>query len=248
MAESVLEILDVNASLNFGTLRNFEDIYQEMGWLWEYEGKLQIITTPYHPGLHYAAHPHHFLPIIDQLVQLHRQGLVHGDIRGMNMVLQYDPPRSESDQVVVGVRNKDDYGKYCKGWLIDFDYGGKHGVVSYPKGYQFLLHDGERPGREGKTITIMDDWLSLIALITRQHFFIPKDVERIDGEMLSIFRKEEKLRRYWSSRASDNDDPLLSDFEHPANLLRQYINLTSDTHSVTPHFAFRSDLEKCGLL
>lgn len=250
MAESVLEILDVKASLNFGILPDFERINDEMEWLWVYQGKLQIISTPYRPGLHYAARPHHFLPIIDQLVHLHSQGLVHGDIRAMNMVLlYYDRPRSESDEVVVGIHDSDDSGNDCKGWLIDFDYGGQQGVVLYPKGYRDFIHDGERFGRDGQKITILDDWQSLTSLLFRTHSFRQRNgVELTLEEKLAIYGKEKELQQYCEYRALDNNDPLLSDFEQPANRLRQYFHLTYDNHDTTPRGHFRSDLKEGGLL
>ena len=41
-----------------------------------------------------AAEPAHFLAIADQLQQLHRHGLVHGDVRRSNLLLASDPSQS----------------------------------------------------------------------------------------------------------------------------------------------------------
>ena len=78
---------------------------------------------------------YHFLPIIDHLEQLHSQGFVHGDIRAYNMVLQYDTTKPE---------------KPDKGWLIDFDYGGVHDMVVYPKGYKVLVGRWRSTWKRGK--------------------------------------------------------------------------------------------------
>ena len=113
----------------------------------EIQGKLLIISTQYHEGVHYAELPSHFVPIITQLEELHERGYVHGDIRAYNMVLQYSPTsRNGAICTTTGSSTASDS---CKGWLIDFDYGWKKGEVTYPKRYKDELHDGIRPGKEG---------------------------------------------------------------------------------------------------
>ena len=83
--------------------------------LWTAGRSLQVIVTPYRPGTHFATKPTSFLPIIDDLEKLHDKGFVHGDIRGFNTVFDRE------------------HGRGC---LIDFDFGGKVGMVKYPEGYQ----------------------------------------------------------------------------------------------------------------
>jgi RIO-like serine/threonine protein kinase len=79
-----------------------------------------VSAAPYREGRHYATTPGQFVPIIEALEKLHRDGFVHGDIRGFNTVF--------SD--VKG-----------EGWLIDFDFGEKEGkeTTVYPRGYNKLL-------------------------------------------------------------------------------------------------------------
>jgi hypothetical protein len=50
-------------------------------------GAFLLISIPYLLGKHVATRPKAFLPIIDHLVAMHKQGLVHGDIRACNTVL-----------------------------------------------------------------------------------------------------------------------------------------------------------------
>ena len=214
-----------------------------MNWLWQYKGKLSIISTPYHDGVHYAKHPTHFIPIIKHLRQLHEQGFVHGDIRAYNMVLQYD---AESDQVDCGRNNVSV--NDCKGWLIDFDYGGKHAEVEYPKGYRHLLDDGIRPGKEGDNITIMDDWKSLIGLIFHTHTFeIKQGVEMTKDQKFLLFDMEKELERYRRRNVDSNDASVLSDSKLPAKLLRKYIKMISKFYTVELDPNFQSDLSNCGL-
>ncbi|KAG7357994.1 hypothetical protein IV203_014581 [Nitzschia inconspicua] len=109
---------------------------------------LLVIAVPYRHGRHYAKSPAEFLPIVDQLQALHRAGFVHGDIRGYNTVFKDDK----------------------EGWLIDFDFGGKINMQTYPKGYNRNLDDGRRLGYEGDIITKYHDWFALGKLMFSIHY------------------------------------------------------------------------------
>jgi WD domain, G-beta repeat len=176
------------------------------------------------------------------------QNIVHGDIRAYNMVLKYITPSSVTDQAAIGVSSNDvSDSNSCDGWLIDLDFGGKHDFVSYPKGYKDSLYDGERPGREGNKITIMDDWKSLIGLILRVYYFVDKEGAEPTLEQMGLFyQKREGLESYRVTEV-DGNHPLLSDYEKPAKLLRDYIHLISDVYDVKPYPKFKFDLIKCGL-
>ncbi|KAG7337538.1 hypothetical protein IV203_014651 [Nitzschia inconspicua] len=67
----------------------------------------------------------------NELQALHEAGFVHGDIRAYNTV------------------SKD----ANEGWLVDFDFGGKSGEQTYPKGYRRNLDDGIQMGTEDGVIT-----------------------------------------------------------------------------------------------
>ena len=128
----------------------------------------------------------------------------------------------------------------------DFDFGGEHNVVSYPKGYKNALNDGDRLGMEGNKITIMDDWKSLIGLIL---YFVQKEGAELmlEQKSLSILKTRSALELFHAIEV-DSDDPLLLDYEEPAKLLRDYIYLTSTVCDVTPDPMFKLVLQKCGLL
>ena len=248
IAQIFLRIFDKNVRFDSPRSPNEDDARDRMDWLWAYYGNLLIISTPYHDGVHYATRPFHFTPIIDHLEQLHVQGCVHGDIRAYNMVLKYNT--AISDQSAVGSSDE----RSAEGWLIDFDYGGKHvDNVCYPNGYKDMLYDGDRPGKEKKRITIMDDWKSLIGLILRKYSLVEKirtgqimiePTREQEGEM---FGKIRKLDKYIEKKPEDSD-PRLSDFVEPVKLLRDYINFASELYDITPKENFQSDLEKCGFL
>ena len=108
------------------------------------ERSLQVIVTPYRHGDHVATKLTSFLPIIDQLEQLHNQGFVHGDIRGFNTV----------------------FAENGRAWLIDFDFGGKVGMAKYPNGYRKELPDGKRVvDNHSRIIQKWHDWYALGRLI-----------------------------------------------------------------------------------
>ena len=243
IARSILKMDDEHVALDFGASHSFESVQSEMDWLWTFQGKVLVISTPYLDGVHYAMRSHHFLPIIDHLEHLHSHGFVHGDIRAYNMILQYDTSTTSPKSDQGGASSKS-----CKGWLIDFDLGGKQGVVSHPKGYEGLLNDGHRPGREGNRITIMDDWKALIGLIFHTHVFLLLEGAQFtatDEQMRAMYNVKDKLEDY-DAKKVDSNDPLLSDSEQPAKLLREYLYLTSNTSNAKPCFNFRRDLIDCG--
>lgn len=215
-----------------------------MDWLWKFKGKLLIISTKYHEGVHYAEIPSHFIPIITHLEQLHDQGYVHGDIRAYNMVLQYNTSENSAIGTSTGSNSDNDTtinsttNDSCEGWLIDFDYGGENGKVAYPKGYKKELLDGRRPGAQGEKITIIDDWKSLIGLIFHTHVFKKRQgAELTIAQKVSILEKKEALQ--------DCSD---MEVQQLVFLLREYIRLTSDDYVVTLHENYHSNLIKCGLL
>jgi hypothetical protein len=224
----------------------FMETFVHTIWYWNYKGKSLIISAPYHNGVHYAKHPLHFKPIIKHLKQLHDQGYVHGDIRAYNMVLKYEARNTESDQVDVALRS--DSRDENMGWLIDFDFGGMHGDVEYPKRYKDELHDGRRRGKEGNKITIMDDWQSLIGLIFHTHSFVKiQGAELSPEQRLSILEMEKELLSYRTRKVDSNDTSLLTNSELPAQLLWKYINEISKFYIVELDPNYEADLTKCGL-
>ena len=183
---------------------------------------MKVIATEYHEGVHYAKHPKHFLPIINHLEQLHCSGYVHGDIRAYNMVFHY-PERepSENEQESEGKQESErkqesESEQKYKGWLIDFDYGGRMtDNLKYPKGYVDSLPDGLRKGEGGQPITYDDDWYALGYIMFRLHVIkFPKDYNDIAKiRKLSILQEEFLDKK-------GNFDSLE---EGAANYLRNYI-------------------------
>jgi serine/threonine protein kinase len=143
-----------------------------LDWIWKFKGQLKVITTPYHNGVHYATLPNQFVPIVDYLERMHANGYVHGDIRAYNMVLNYE-------------NSKD-----LKGWLIDFDFGGRiDESPKYPSGYVKSLDDGFRRGEPGETITVEDDWFALGQVIFQCYSLDHKNESSLvqhGGQLMSL--------------------------------------------------------------
>jgi serine/threonine protein kinase len=139
---------------NFGDTRNIQKVAEEtrQGWLWENYGKLQLIETAFiescQPNVHEAKRPADFIPIINHLLHLHKQGFVHGDIRAFNIVFD-------------GMNGK----------LIDFDLSGKVGETRYPPGYKTELPDSYRCGVMHELVKKRDDWYALGKVIFIFHKF-----------------------------------------------------------------------------
>jgi hypothetical protein len=118
--------------------------------LWDEKGDLLVVQASFCEGEHRAYHVGDFEPIIRQILELHQQGFVHGDLRFFNIVL----------------RGKD-------GSLIDFDLGGRIGEVTFPKGYRFDLPDGDRFGKPGELILEYHDWYAFVNALEKYHDFHP---------------------------------------------------------------------------
>lgn len=77
--------------------------------------------------------------VAEHLKRLHENGIVHGDIRLLNMVF--------SDE---------------KSELIDFDFSGEQGKVEYPPGYRMTVFDGRRRGKPKQLVSMTDDVAALV--------------------------------------------------------------------------------------
>lgn len=114
----------------------------------ECNGQLIIIKYPFLPGTHVPRRLVQFFRIIENLVRVHNEGWVHGDVRLANMVFGND---EES------------------GTLIDFDLSGPRSVRRYPAGYNADINDGYRheDAVSGSTLEIVHDWFSLGSIIEK---------------------------------------------------------------------------------
>jgi hypothetical protein len=176
-----------------------------------------VISTPYREGEHWTTYPTSFLPIIDQLSELHNKGYVHGDIRVYNIIFN-------------NIVNDD--GKVVKknGWLIDFDFGGKcdgKSPVRYPPGYLTSLDDGRRIGVPGQIIRKWHDWYALGQLIFTMHTLTepPEDpqIEPTTQELLMLRKMVHYISKWnveYDPECEDKDIPY--DIEKLRDFLQEY--------------------------
>jgi hypothetical protein len=123
-----------------------------------------------------------------------------------------------------------------QGWLIDFDFGGKFGTTTYPKGYRNNLEDGDRlvDGEHEEEIQEWHDWYALGRLIFEIHVLHPPDLQNDDVREGQL----QRISRTWQLRES-NPTPKeikgLRDFLH---------SLEEHGWTVRPKLGFKKVLEK----
>jgi serine/threonine protein kinase len=127
------------------------DEYSKRRHLFASQGQLQIIETPFKDGAHVCTSISQAVSLIEELKSLHQKGFCHGDIRAYNCVFS-------------------DAGSH----LIDFDFGGLAGTVTYPEGYQRLLDDGRRipDMKDSGAIQKWHDVYALVKLLLEFHICI----------------------------------------------------------------------------
>jgi hypothetical protein len=146
-------------TLPFGTCQEGSD---DRDWMWSFRGRFSVLSVPYHPGRHWAREISEFIPVLEQLRSLHREGFVHGDIRCTNIVFAKD-----------------------NGNLIDFDFGGKVGGQNpprFPANYVFDLPDGNRLPRPNAAISMMDDTYAMTQVVLNFHNLQPPPSKLGEGE------------------------------------------------------------------
>jgi serine/threonine protein kinase len=193
-----------------------------LDWIWKFKGQLKVITTPYHNGVHYATLPNQFVPIVDYLERMHANGYVHGDIRAYNMVLNYE-------------NSKD-----LKGWLIDFDFGGRiDESPKYPSGYVKSLDDGFRRGEPGETITVEDDWFALGQVIFQCYSLDHKNKSSVFQELGQLVSLQDEFKSLIRMRGS-----LVH--KAAAKALRDYLSLAvKNSFEFVLEDCFEESLKQC---
>jgi hypothetical protein len=194
-------------------------------WMWErdlskYKSRLLVISTPFLEGTHFAELIQQFVPLVEQLRDLHRDGYVHGDIRARNVAFAEGHGSS----------------------LFDWDLGGLEGTVVYPRGYNNVLTDGYRRNKPGGLITRSDDWFAFSRLTFAVHEIEPPPI--LPNAGIEILRARNELhsrhRELRGAPAELNDNNIESRADELIDFFRK---ATESGWSVTPDDLHRLDLE-----
>jgi hypothetical protein len=74
----------------------FEEGSNDRDWIWSFRDCFSVLSVPYHHGRNWARHISKVIPLLEQLLDLHRRGFVHGDIRCINVVVDGDGGQNRS--------------------------------------------------------------------------------------------------------------------------------------------------------
>jgi hypothetical protein len=184
----------------------------------QYKRRLLVIATPFIEGTHFAKSIQQFVPLVEQLRDLHRDGYVHGDIRARNIAF------AEGD----GSR------------LFDWDLGGQVDTVVYPKGYNNVLADGTRRNKPGGLISRSDDWFAFSKVAFGVHKIEPPlvSLDKDSGTTLAaMYRRRDELGKVPSEM---NDKDIDS---RAGELIDFFRKATESGWTVKPGETFLEDLE-----
>ena len=125
-------------------------------------GQVEVIAVPFRNGSHKWTSIGQAIQVVKWLGDMHKEGCVHGDIRGLNLIFS-----DENESVP-----------------IDFDFGGRLAdEVKFPPGYATILHDGSRYGcKGGAPITINNDFRALKYVLVNLHRL--KNARETERELL----------------------------------------------------------------
>ena len=106
---------------------------------------LCIISYPYIVGSHRPSVAKHFVSLIKCLQALHKDGIVHGDVRASNVV----------------------FGENGIASLIDFDFAGRATERTYPLGFVLKIDDGarHREASSGRVLEFAHDVFAVGAMM-----------------------------------------------------------------------------------
>jgi hypothetical protein len=155
-------------------------------------GSVVIIRCKYLRGTHEASKVSHFANIAEEIQKFHQQNMVHGDIRGFNMIHPYESENKRQN----GVQRS------C---LIDFDLSGKHGEGRYPLGFNSRIDESDenRIGTPGGLLLKHHDWFELGAAMSMYSVSRYATVETHDAWLLLC----NTYKYYYGSKGTSTTRP-----------------------------------------
>mmetsp|Transcript_14797 Transcript_14797/g.37254 ORF Transcript_14797/g.37254 Transcript_14797/m.37254 type:complete len:558 (-) Transcript_14797:822-2495(-) len=144
------------------------------------KGSILVIEYKFQNGTHYASRVSHFLDIAIAISGMHKCDIVHGDIRGLNMLHPHPTPLPEAEGITKSI-------------LIDFDFSGEVEKDVYPPGYSETVLDnrGKRSGAAGNKLKFEDDWNDLASVMANY------DVAEAISDAREALIDAKKARKAW---------------------------------------------------
>ena len=137
---------------NVDTLKLGELDYMQPVEYRKLSDKFELVSYPYLEGIHEPQNYEQFINIGNILCRLHQRGLVHGDIRCVNLI--FGSPHESN-----------------KSYIIDFDYTSKSGDL-YPSNYNGDLAERHPEAKANQPKYFKHDWHSLSYICK---YYYPRD-------------------------------------------------------------------------
>jgi serine/threonine protein kinase len=125
---------------------------------------LVIISYPFIPGSHVPTYVSQLMSILEELLAMHREGYVHGDVRLRNMVFGSSVDNSSAEGCLTPHPQVNCYGR-----IIDFDLSGEEDKDLYPARYvknlrDTVRHDDAGPSAPLKRIHDMHSFTQILGM------------------------------------------------------------------------------------
>jgi hypothetical protein len=197
----------------------FKDTFKNPKEVSYCDGNLRILSYDKLHGTHEPTKAEHFLLIFQRIYDLHKENLVHGDIRLMNMIFDDSiTHRMDSLSLVNESKEKENTGtKFvssiyffllifillilsaepgftaAEAWLIDLDFMAEHGKGKYPVGFNSDIPDAvrHRTARAGNPLLLVHDIFSLHSIMK----FYKKNAKDVTGTWLEAVDKMQTLAK-----------------------------------------------------
>jgi hypothetical protein len=124
-------------------------------------GSVRIIKYSFVNGTHFASKVSHFQEIARCIKEMHNAGIIHGDVRGFNVLHPHPTPVE---------------GNIEKSLLIDFNLCGAPGD-KYPPGYSTTVTENKftRRGTAKRDMKMCHDWYELASAMAPYNVGLPND-------------------------------------------------------------------------
>jgi serine/threonine protein kinase len=113
--------------------------------------RFQHLRYKFRDGQHEPLHKRQFVPLIETLQRIHKEGYVHSDIRSVNLIFSYN--RKEA-------------------WILDFDLAGRVSTC-YPTNFNHCnIPERHQSAKAHCNRETVHDWYSLGMIMSASHVYL----------------------------------------------------------------------------